>query len=185
MTYPVFTNGDILDADDMNAVGLWKIGGAAFTTTTGFNLPNGSFSATYRNYRLVVNITAVATDADFTGRLRASGTNVTSADYQTAFSGVTAGAVSINLAGINGTSFNLGESDNSVVVYNLTLDILNPEAATRTAILGQLVTLNKAADATRIYSGGGFLNLTTSYDSFAFISSQNVTGDYVLYGYRN
>jgi hypothetical protein len=55
MTYPVFALGDVLNASDMNAVGLWLVktqavpaGGTAFTVTS-------AFSADYDNYRIVFN----------------------------------------------------------------------------------------------------------------------------------
>ena len=55
MTYPSFSAGEVLRAQDMNAVGLWLVktqavpaGGTAFTVT-------GAFSNDYDNYRIVFN----------------------------------------------------------------------------------------------------------------------------------
>ena len=49
MTYPVFASGDVLNASDMNAVGMWKLGTMTFSSSTGQNLDN-VFSSSYRNY---------------------------------------------------------------------------------------------------------------------------------------
>lgn len=53
MSFPVFASGDVLNASDMNAVGLWLVktqavaaGGTAFTVTN-------AFSADYDNYRII------------------------------------------------------------------------------------------------------------------------------------
>jgi hypothetical protein len=183
MAFPVFAPGDVLNASDMNAVGLWLVGSAAFTTTTGFNLPNGSFSSTYTNYRLMIRITSVAVDADFTGRMRASGTNNTDNQYSVGFAGFTNGNAASNFGGAT-TSFTLGESDTDARVA-MWWDIFNPATTDKTAIFGQICYLDKANTATFFRNGGGFHNVASAFDSFAFISSQNVTGRYWLYGYRD
>lgn len=55
MSYPVFASGDVLNASDMNGVGLWLVktqtvgSGVASVTVT------GAFSADYDNYRIVIS----------------------------------------------------------------------------------------------------------------------------------
>ena len=55
MGYPVFASGDVLNASDMNAVGLWHLRtqtvGAGVSSVT----VNNAFSADYDNYRIVVS----------------------------------------------------------------------------------------------------------------------------------
>ena len=185
MTFPVFAPGDVLNASDMNAVGLWLVGSAAFTTTTGFNLPDNSFSSTYTNYRLMVKITATATDADFTGRLRASGTNDADAVYSTMLSGYGNNNATSDIGTAAQTSWNLGEQDTVLQFYSLVLDFFEPQLAGQTTAVGSYVFINKAVSAVIARAGAFTHNDAQAFDSFAFISTQNVTGRYWLYGYRN
>lgn len=185
MAFPVFASGDILNASDMNAVGLWKIGGATFTTVTGFNLPNSSFSSTYQNYRLFIRITAVATDADFTGRMRASGSNDTGSNYDWGFAGVTNSGAASDSGGAAQTAWVLGEQDNSTIYGTFWIDFFGPNLAANTRAFAQFQYVDKAASAAVYRSGGLTHRAATAYDSFAFISTQNISGEYWLYGYRN
>ena len=185
MAFPVFASGDILNASDMNAVGLWKIGGATFTTVAGFNLPDNSFSSTYQNYRLVVRLTAVAADADLTGRMRASGTNETGSNYDAMLVGFTNGAGTSNVGLGNQTSFPLGESDTANVEYRLIMDIVAPQIAVFTTIYPSINFVDKANTSRIARQGTCVHKQAVAYDSFAFISTQNISGEYWLYGYRN
>ena len=54
MTYPVFATGDVLNASDMNAVGLWKVAMSTFSGSSGVEIQN-CFSSDYENYLLLVN----------------------------------------------------------------------------------------------------------------------------------
>jgi hypothetical protein len=53
MTFPVFASGDVLNASDMNAVGLWKIAATTFTGSTGVEIQN-CFSSDYENYKVFI-----------------------------------------------------------------------------------------------------------------------------------
>lgn len=187
MAFPVFSPGDVLNASDMNAVGLWKIGGATFSAVSGFNLPNGSFSATYVNYRLLVVINTVAADADFTGRMRASGTDDTGSNYQTGLLGISSNAgTESHSTGSAQTSFNFGEADQATAnPYIFYCDIYQPFTTNPTFLLGGYTFINKAGNSRIFRVGGWYHTAATSNDSLAFISTQNITGEYWLYGYRN
>jgi hypothetical protein len=50
MTYPVFASGDVFDASDMNAVGLWLVKSQAVGTGVSSVAVTGAFSAEYDNY---------------------------------------------------------------------------------------------------------------------------------------
>jgi len=55
MTYPVFASGDVLNAADMNAVGMWLV--KSQTVGTGVSTQNitSCFNADYDNYLVTVN----------------------------------------------------------------------------------------------------------------------------------
>jgi hypothetical protein len=54
MTFPVFSAGEVLRAQDMNAVGMWRVGGGSFTNVASFDIVG--FSSDYDNYQLVLNV---------------------------------------------------------------------------------------------------------------------------------
>ena len=188
MTFPVFASGDVLNASDMNAVGLWLLVDGTFTTVTSFAPANNTFTSDYENYRIMVNISALTSDADFTLRLRASGTDDANANYNSMFMGIDSGGTARNRTGGSATSFNVGEADATFANrYQLVLDICKPRLTARTEIVGGYVFIDKAATYNAATSGGGFYNADTQFDSFSFISSvaSSITGTYQVYGYRS
>ena len=70
---PVFVSGQILTAAQMNAIGLWEIQTASFTTSSAETYT--CFTSDYDNYRIVLTITAMSsTNADIAFQLGNSGT---------------------------------------------------------------------------------------------------------------
>jgi len=61
MGYPDFVSGDVLNASDMNAVGLWKVASGTLSLTTTATNVTGVFSSNYKQYRLLLNTTARST----------------------------------------------------------------------------------------------------------------------------
>ena len=161
--------------------------GAAFTTQTSVSLPANTFTSTYRNYKIILQLTAVTSDADFTARLRASGSDNTTANYQTAMFGGDTGAVARSNSGVNQTSFNFGESDAADVRYAFKFDILAPQVATFTYMFGQVNYVNKANTFIAALNGCQHFSATTQFDSFTFISSvaSSITGTYRVYAYAD
>jgi len=169
-----------------SASGLTFITGASFTTATSFSLPTNTFSSVYQNYKFVVNITAVTADADFSLRLRASGTDST-AGYYTMLTGLNASAGASDVGGDNISSFSVGESDNTVIGYSLVLDVIAPQLAVNTTLHGSVVLVNKPQTTVIARSGGFFHFVGSAFDSLTFISSvaSSITGNYKVYGYAN
>lgn len=55
MTYPVFASGDVLNASDMNGVGLWLVKSQAIGSGVASVTITSAFSADYDNYRIVIS----------------------------------------------------------------------------------------------------------------------------------
>ena len=167
--------------------GLNYITGATFTTATSFSLPNNTFTATYRNYRLLIQITAVTSDADFTMRMRASGSDDTTSNYDYAFASATSGNAVAGVGALTQAQWVIGESDATNVFYNASFDILAPQVATRTHFSGVHSYVDKANTAIFARSGGGTFRASTQFDSLSFISSvaSSITGVYRVYGYSD
>ena len=167
------------------SVGLTFITGAAFTTATSFSLPASTFTTTYRNYRLIVNITATTADSTLTMRMRAAGTDSTGAAYGTMMTGVTSTGTATNSTGNDQTSWAVGESDSGIPAYSLVLDVMSPQVATFTMCEGAYATVSVAGTSALGRSGSLLLNSSTQFDSLSFISStaSSITGVYRVYGY--
>ena len=55
MTFPVFASGDVLNASDMNGVGLWLVKSQTIGSGVSSVVVTGAFSADYDNYRIVIS----------------------------------------------------------------------------------------------------------------------------------
>jgi len=55
MTFPVFASGDVLNASDMNGVGLWLVKSQTIGSGVTSVVVTGAFSADYDNYRIVIS----------------------------------------------------------------------------------------------------------------------------------
>jgi hypothetical protein len=165
--------------------GLRLLTAASFTTATSFSLPANTFSSTYKNYKLIVQLTALTADADFSIRLRASGTDNSSAAYAYAMPGYTYGASASNSFAESQTSWNLGEQDSGIVRYFAVMDIISPQAATLSYLTGSYNFLNKLASVSVVRTGNMQFTSATQFDSLSFISSvaSSMTGTYRVYGY--
>jgi hypothetical protein len=169
----------------VGASGLSLITAQTFSAVTSFSLPTGTFSSTYANYRLIIDITAASATTSFTGRMRASGTDNSTANYNTMMTGVSSAGGGLVAAGNALTSFVMGDILAAAPVNAYSFDIIAPNLARYTDFLGNMAT----SDATRFiaYAGGMSFAATTAFDSFSFIvaGGANITGDYRVYGYAN
>jgi hypothetical protein len=166
--------------------GLTYLTGATFTTATSVSLPTNTFSATYLNYKLFFQLTALTADSDFTMRFRASGTDDTTSVYNTAFTGNSTGLGAAQFVSANATSIKLGESDGpNGNEYFLTLEIMQPKATSVSSIFGGMGFVSKADSYRAYFAGGAAFDATTSFDSLTIISStaSSMTGNYRVYGY--
>ena len=165
--------------------GLVLVTGASFSAVTSFSLPNDTFTATYANYRIVVDVQASSNDSTFTMRLRASGSDNTTSVYNTMLSGTSsATGASIFITGINTSSFGVGTIHTTVPLYALSMDVVAPQLAVRTDLVGNIVTSTSGGFAA--YAGGLTFKDATQFDSLSFISGTGtITGTYRVYGYAN
>ena len=161
---------------------LTYIAGGSISNTT---LVNNCFSATYLNYKMVLNNLVSGTGAAVNIRMRASGSDNTSSVYSYINNGQnTATGGTLNLGvGQNLSLFQLGYSNQYANGMNLSIDFFAPFAATNTHY-GPGVFWNDEIN----YAGiiGGVHKSTTSFDGFTiYPTSSTLTGTYKIYGYAN
>ena len=198
----VLAEGQLCYLEDTNAVqyydgaafqavgassGLTFITGTTFTTATSVSLPTNTFTSTYQYYKIFFTITAVTADADFTMRLRASGTDNTVAEYDNTFLGLAADGTTSNVTTSAQTAWNVGENDSATVRYNLAFDVLCPQISAPTLVYGTYNFQNKANTNQFLRFGGAGFRSSTVFDSLTFISSvaSSITGNYKVFGYAN
>jgi hypothetical protein len=186
MPVPDFSPGEVLTAAAMDSIGLWLVHSSSFAGVTSNSLPNGTFTSSYRNYRIVYNV-AVNADSTFTLRLRKNGTDNTNLSYNTTMNGVlSTGGGSDNTIN-SGSSWGFAEQDSSVELYAVSFDLYQPLLNTRTSAAGNIICVNTAATATIGRAGGWWHGTADTFDSVSFISNQanSMTGVVRVYGYRD
>jgi hypothetical protein len=171
-----------------SAGGLVFITGAAFTAAATVSLPTNTFTATYRNYKIIYNITSGSTDITITGRLRASGSDLTGANYNTGYIGRDNGGNVLNFTDLNQTSAQLGVgiSNGGINQSGFIIDLLEPQLADKTIFATQGYYQVSSSGFAGWIQGGGLYNVATAADSFTLIcSTGNITGVYRVYGYAD
>jgi hypothetical protein len=181
MTFPSFTAGEVLRAQDMNAVGMWLVGSTTFTnTTTAF--VNQCFTSDYQNY--VIEVVAQASaPTDLYFRMR-SGVNTPET-----------GAV------YDRFGFAWGTSATNLVVANLTAaviaDITNVgtnRTAGRVTLYGPNNTEHTITNGHAWGSNSGSvffptfrIETSTQYTGIEIgsMSTPTITGSLRVYGLRN
>jgi hypothetical protein len=153
-------------------------GGVDFTAVTSLSL-NGVFTSSFDNYLVVVSYDCSINDVGFTFRMRAAGTdNSTASSYVSqalnAESTTVGGSRSTSTSGQIGVS---GDAQNGRHLH-----FYGPALAQPTAF--RSVGVGSVSGAV-IGENAVTHNQSTSYDGFTiFIGSGNITGNIVVFGYE-
>jgi|LakMenEpi03Aug12_release.lakeMendotaPanAssembly.Ray.scaffolds.fasta_scaffold81772_3 hypothetical protein len=157
-------------------------GSADFTTSSAVNI-NNCFSATYLNYLVLINLTAVsATDSDLSVRLRVGGADNTSSNYYDNTyqnNGSTAGGNRVNAA----TSWGFGNMASSKATQLATqATFLDPFSSITTKVLSQSNRWNSSDNNQFLMVNEH--RVASSFDGVSFIpSSGTISGKIRIYGY--
>jgi hypothetical protein len=163
--------------------GLTYITQATPSAQTSISIDN-CFTSTYENYRIVMNLSSIATDGSITLRLRVGGVD-TSTNYVSQRLGATGGTVfaSANVAGtdemliLNGVA---AQPRTSAIGF----DIFAPQLVTDTTCVvsyGLLDVINGSA----VLTVWNAQNSDTSFDGFTVLCGSAISGTIRVYGYQN
>lgn len=174
MSYPVFASGDVLNASDMNAVGLWLVKTQTIGSAVSSVTVTSCFTSDYDNYRIVIANVA-ATNADFL-TFTLSGATGTSYAW---------GATFTQYTGITLTTVSGGSTSARVAVmggkFQAAIEVGSP-------FLSAITTFNStSASDGYSWQGGGYNSNTTSSTGFTISpAAGTLTGGTIkVYGYRN
>jgi hypothetical protein len=166
--------------------GLTFITGTTFSAAATVSLPASTFSATYANYKIMLDISAASVDSvALRWRMRAAGTDSSATSYTYAVSGSKVDALTfVGATGSNQTSgifIYVASSDNT----SCTFDLIGPQATQNTKL--QSIASGRSSDGTfSSMAGMGLFQATTSFDAMTFFpNSGTITGSYKVYGYSN
>jgi hypothetical protein len=155
-------------------------GAVTFTGVTSVSL-NSIFTSTYDSYRLLINVTGASTGTSVNGRLRASGTDLSTAYYYSTPAGYIGSATIDNVTAANDSKFEITYASTKST-YGIS-DIIAPQLAQNTFFF---TTGANASTGGNVRIGGGFVNNTSQYDGFTLVAtSGNITGTIRVYGYKN
>lgn len=180
MTFPVFASGDVLNASDMNAVGLWLVKTQTIGSAVSSVTVTGAFSSNYENYKIIINGgVASATDADLRLSLGSTSTGYYAAGFYT---GGSWGAVVTAQRQTNAAYW--AAIAGSTSTLSADIELRNPNLAKVTEIFSRT---NSASTSGYTNYWAGYLNDSTQYTAFTVtVGTGTITGGTIrVYGYRN
>jgi hypothetical protein len=183
------TLGSSIDTSLNNALGTKKAGLVLLNTTSfsavaSQSLPSGTFSATYENYRIILDLTAVSASQDITLRLRTTAGSDATTNYTNPIRVFDSGGGSGNF--ISTTSWKVMEtrSGSNNHFYSVDMNLHSPFLSIPTTYT--MTSISRASDgSSKSAYGGGMHEDATSYSSLSILANTgNITGKVYIYGYN-
>ena len=185
----VGTNGQVLTADSTASTGIkWaspSSGALTLLSTTSFSaassvsLPTNTFSSTYDDYLVLLNVTSSSADQYVSARMRASGTDNTTSNYASGFF-----YVNFPTSGYGNDNGGSSQTSYSKFAYCGTSRPLYVEAMVRSPFASRKTgyATSECGMTTEVHYGGGLFNADTSFDAMTFYVAGNFTGAVSVYG---
>ena len=181
------TLGSAIDTSLNTALGTKKAGLVLLNTTSFSGVSSQSindvFSATYTNYKILLDTDASDADIGLSMRMRVSGADNTSNNYRWAsgYKDTSAGAIS-GQSGSGLTSSFRVLAASSVGRCFSSIDIFNPFTAEETGYVGNYFQIASVGFAQFVAAN---MSVTTSYTGFTLIpTAGTITGTVSVYGYN-
>ena len=162
--------------------GLNRIYTTTFSGVNSISLPNDTFTSTYDNYRIIINVDSISSGSTTSNfRLRAAGVDNSSANYDlTSQEAYSTAATYSAVNAVSQTSGRLMFIDTGNVSVG-TFDLFNPKKSAKTIAHKDFSRIIASGDIGREIGTVTF-GLTTSFDSLTYFCN-NMTGSISVYGY--
>ena len=177
--------GDAIDATvfGLGESGLTLINSTTFSAVASQSV-NNVFSATYQNYRIMVQ-SVNASGAAFNMRLRVSGADSTASNYSGAYYYRVMGGAGSGTTGSGPTTSWSLNGETAQKSDNVSMDIFRPFETTFT-YTNFFNNSEEGASTYNMLIGGNIFNAATSFTGFTiFPASSTITGTVRTYGYNN
>jgi hypothetical protein len=165
--------------------GLVLLNSTTITAQSTVNIDN-IFTSSFRNYRVVIALTTVATTGGPAIQLRAGGSTNASNNYTHAGVGYVSNIQNTSQYS-NGlsSSWQLGYVVNSLGGLSSTeITIYNPQQTQYSTYTG--ITMSTVSTTNNyMFAIGGMMNVTTAYDGLSLVGPGNMTGVIRIYGLRD
>jgi hypothetical protein len=171
------------NAATLEKQGLTLISTNSFSAVSSVSLPADTFTSTYNDYKILFRLTASGGAGYVQMRLRASGADNSTSNYNSQAVGRRITGTTVGLESGNDNLFYLFTKDSADSAGAL-INLFSPKATNNTLYNSsiQSVFIN-TSDPTN-FAGGGIFKATTSFDSATFISSvSTITGSVSVFGY--
>ncbi len=192
MPLTTYTAGDVLTAASLNANFTFAannpVGGASlvlaqsFTTAATVSMAAGTFTSTYQNYLVMLQITANSTGQTIALRVNNAGTPRTAANYAGAKFDVTIAAATGATGSSLTTSFNFGALG-TTALGGFAFNVFSPlVATTRTSLSYTGMGLNNGISTNAAIFGGMQYDTAEANDGLTFLVGGTITGNLRVYG---
>ena len=170
--------GTAIDTSMNTALGTKKAGMVLLNTTSftgqATQSINDVFSATYTNYRIMINASQISA-FQINLRLRASGTDATGSNYKQQFNRLD--SVGTNNGTVS-TTTSMSVTFDTIAKGVASIDVFNPFVAAST----QFLFLSGVNNGARM--GLVEHQVSTAYDGFTIFTAGTMTGNVSVYGYN-
>jgi len=160
--------------------GLTLINTTSFSAVSSVSAPTGTFSALYRNYKVILDFTTASPTPNIQLRFRVGGVdNSTASSYN--MQPLYGSGSSVVTANEVGAQAIIGNASSSTSLSTITMEIFAPFIANTT----NFVSFPMQSGGNLAMIRTGFHNQSTSYDSISIIpTSSTITGQMYIYGYN-
>jgi hypothetical protein len=185
------TLGSSIDTSLNTALGTKKAGLVLLNTTSfsgvaSISLPADTFTTTYDHYEVLLSVSnATSNETNLLMRLRAAGSDNTTANYGNFIDRYGLNAVSYPQSAATTTTFAVVGTISNLNRSGFTFKIMSPKLAQATSIHSQGISPTSGSYSGAFsHNGNAIFATTTSFDSATFYTSENITGTYSVYGYN-
>ena len=166
------------------ASGLTFLDSDTFSAVASVSLPADTFTSTYTNYKVVFVVNAADATRQVFARMRASGSDSTSAIYNNSNGGSNSAGTFVGYGSLSATNWTYpyaGAGGNKLIIV---ADVSQPQFAEYTFVNGNALGLNGAASQYDGVAVNQMYVAATQFDAMTFfVSTGNMTGNWAVYGY--
>ena len=155
-----------------------------FSSVASVSMPAGTFTSTYKHYKVLLNITSSSTGQGLGIRVNSAGTALTTSNYNGGFVAVANNGTVTGLGAANASSA-VCTHIHSTRFAELDLTVYNPTASGTYTSWSGTIRGGAANGDTAGCAGGQFYDVTGAHDGLTFLVGGTFGGTYYVYGIKD